>query len=836
MPIQVWVGEWDDLDFIQGRRPRNLRELLERGDPWTTLFQRWGDAHLTAEGDGSLMASDGPWPRLLSAYRMTGSMRRTLGTARVREGEVKLLNVLVAQKFFNACGELRGWLEHEKEQARLHIEAELGSVPWYRSGERAKLVKQKQLARVNKAVSTANGKEQLDGKDLAYVEGVLAGFTRSVKPRLAELYGHYAPPSAGTGPSAAPAGPRPSADLDGARQALAEAHSLLLSAEAKLRDACQYKRNPSDGILIVPPRKVFDVKGFDRAPEYAKGKSRNADAALISAWVEYTEACAALARAVHDACADFVSWAAADTSAKVQENFATVNPKVAAAQLVIRFSVFVLAATIDCLAVTTAPVTPQVAAAVMAGTTICQTLLDALQKLATSGISRAVGSDPDVMREHVGRVYHPAPNGLAGAAGEASWSINTFYQPIAPALKWAAETGASSSGLVAATPVVGHLWRLGGMTVQLEQLLNARVLEDAGHRDALLRTLEAALGGLSETSSVVEVTVHAFDPDGATADVTVNGERGTLWQGRFQPEDRSGIYEESLDRWAMPANQGMSEDDIEARRMQKCDRGGIDGHMSLRAGDHQGYFREREDARFTLLNEDEPATPQTVAQAIKTHAEDDSAGGFVCTASASLLGLPPGVGADRWDLEFVLGYDGGAYVTKATFRCLTLNAEDDPNISAAAADQAAAWTLYCSWAEVRRLLPLVPWLLDAVTESFGFTGEGLVADGGHVVSLDDIFVLAQYLDEVKALRADLESEPPSGTRHFEGVPDLLSQYALGGWQVPLWGYAKVRSDVEGRRENLQEVLQYVGDGRGRERFEALLRADQDLAPLLESAR
>ncbi|MFE3760603.1 hypothetical protein ACFXPI_02395 [Streptomyces sp. NPDC059104] len=713
MPAPAWIPPGVDLDFVMTKRPRDVRDLLKHGKPWTDLFNRWY-AHAYP---GMKQADLTLWLRLDRGYARTGSLHKTLADLPAARTRLEAWNLLIGLSFFEECGKVRAWLEEEKRRAREELEAERGPGSWLRAGVPESKVRARQRHNAALAIAGAQSREWEEAaaadpgmteKTLCQMEAVLTAYTRVVKPRFIELYEMHAG-GAANGPASAMA-------------VLADAYTGLGSAEARLRAACT---------------------GLRRRPGPA---GRTAQDELLAAWVEYTRAGTALGTALVDFSRETVRWAAADTSAKIRGNFASVHPRVAGAQLTVSLAVTVLSALIQSFGLMAVAVSPVITAAAVSAASLLTVALNVIERLTVAKIAEADARHRDVVTEHVGREYRVPPSGEKArrVATEAGYAATTAGPAVVPALQWANVSGGTSLGGASAfIPFAGPVLRLGTLAVTFDELANPRVLTDTRHREALLKLLERAYSELAATAPSVEVKVLHVDPADGAAQVMVNGSRGVLKEGRFHPDDRTGALRGVLRNWSRAT-------------------GDVNPGLPVPAGEYPGV------RRFTLLSGGAPATPSNVLDGILSHREEPGSG-FRCTATAS--GFGPGSGADSWLVSFFLTYEGEARIHEAEFQWLTLHAQDREKLSVTACGMRDALSLL----ELKRDDPRLENLL-AVQEALALPAGPLTVEGGMLLDSSGRQITA--LEELGRLCHDVHVFNETTRQLEDGTPVVLGDLGL----------------------------------------------------------
>ncbi|MET8753246.1 hypothetical protein ABZW32_24595 [Streptomyces sp. NPDC004667] len=734
------------------KRPRDVRDLLRHGKPWTDLFNRWYAHAHPAKSRADLAL----WLQLGQGYARTGSLRKTLTALPAAGKRLESWNLLIGLSFFEECGKVRAWLEEEKRRARAELEAERGSGSWFRGGVPEEKVRARQRSNAALAISKAQTREWeaaaaadpgMTEKTLCQMEAVLTAHTRVVKPKFIELYEIHAK-GAGSGPTAGMA-------------VLSEAYTRLGGAEARLRAACT---------------------GLRGRPGPA-GRTAAQDE-LLAAWVQYTRAGTALGAALTDFSREAVRWAAEDTSAKIRANFASVHPRVAGAQLAIGLAVTVLSALIQSFGLLAVAVSPAITAAAVSAASTLTVALNLIERLTIAKIADADAAHREVVTEHIGREYRVPPSGESAGkvAAEASYTATTAGPAVAPALQWAnTSSGTSLEGAAPFIPFAGPVLRLGSLAVKFDELANPRVLTDTRDREALLRLLERARSELGATAESVEVRVLHVNPADGEAQVVVNGRRGTLKDGRFHPDDRRDALRGVLRNWSRATRD-------------------VNPGLPAPAGDYPGV------RRFTLLSGGAPATPSNVLDGIHSYREERGRG-FTCSAAAS--GFGPGSGADRWDVTFFLSYEGEAELRDAGFQTLTLYAQDRQRLSVTSYGMEDARRLL----ELKRDDPGLEQLL-AVQETLGvpagaFTVEdGILLDpsGRQLTPMDELGRLYGHVRVLDEATRELENGIPVGLDHL-GLPQELMD-SLADWVEPLMRFdevSRIADDLE-RFETIQRAL------------------------------
>ncbi|MFF0219082.1 hypothetical protein [Streptomyces vinaceus] len=820
MPVQPWVPDGTDLAFVSDRRPRDARDLLKKGRPWTDLFVAWYRyTDQTGWADAAL------WTKLVKSHAQTGSLQKSLRVVKDAAPRMNAWNGLVGRGFFNACGDLRLWLEAEHERARRDLEKEEGPVSWWHSGAREKAVRQrmrtnmagavaeKRLEQLKKKVR-ADSAEQKLALRLVEMEKVMVGCTRTLKPRFAELCRHFAQVVKTQEPQVPD-------ELVRLRQRLGEAHGQLVSAEAYLRDICRYLREDLRGqvqpdVAGQPKAAAGEVRAVTWRPEKPEEE-------LLKAWEQYTRAYAELPVAMRANCEGIVRWAAADTAKKIKENFGTVHPHVEAAQLFIHFSVVVLGTALDVLALAAVAVGPQATAAIATARYALQAGLEGIEALTVDRIAAADARDRDVVLEHAARTY--VETETAEVAERFAAVVNAVHQPIAPALEWMAEADAANGqGLVKGVPVVGQLWRLGGLLVRLEKVANPRQLKDdidADERKALLEALQHAFADRIASQEPVEVEVLKVT-DAGEAELKVNGTPGVLANGRFHAADRAAAFEETLRQW--PRRGRARDNDFDPDNISVLGGFVVDG-------------RDFERVRFVLQVDGGPVTSKNLASAVRSEGEGGL--GFLCRGYASsTLGMGPEVVTSRWHIAFRLGYEGEVVSLDPA------STELDWLLLRAPGDTASAIAVYTK-ADVAKLLgsfnrtltpseffPLLPWVLGVPPQHF-VLHEGVLLDGGGnvLMSADDLTFLVAQLPAVEELRDRLDSGRLDDIQSVNVTASFFG-CSFGGWKAPLDHHRALLAEPDPAER--RRMLDGITDEQGAAsevvtKLKTLLEADRELS-------
>ncbi|MEU9128684.1 hypothetical protein AB0D08_11320 [Kitasatospora sp. NPDC048540] len=669
MPAPTWVTPGTDLDFVRDKRPRDLRDLLKKGKPWTTLFVTWYASYV--QGDRTALQR---WADVVKAHQAGGG--RTGGIPSQLRTDFDLL---ISLQFFGACADVRAWLEEQRDVAR-------------RTAPRGASSKQiREIRKANEARSIAEAKSAdwegdasgaVSEATLAALESLIAANTRAVTPKVAALLESYE-----------------KGYWEGREELLSRlkaAYTPTMSAQSRLRDACFEMRR-----ALSPAGRVPDEKKSERRQE------------VLAQWTAYTEAYERFGEQLLASNKALVRWAVKDTAEKIEKNFAARHPGVAAAQFSINLTVTALSAVIQNLGLVAGAATlnPVVAASATALATGLTAVHDGVQRLTTSKIARADAENLDTVLEHVGMEYrHPAGGEVrAKVAEEADYLSNVVGQTIAPALEWAAANANSPAGTAAQlVPVAGLLWRVGGLAVMLDGLVNPKVLAKTRDREALHKLVTDAISNLKGPTLPTEMRVLRVDPASGVADVVVDGTPGILKNGRFHPESRLEALAEAVRSW------------------RKARRGDV--FVSFSATD--GTITDLR--RLTLLVGHDLATFETVQDGLTIMSEDDHA--FWCSARASGLGLSRSVGRDLWNVEFKLSHEGRASSknVRKTFSRLLLYSRDSSKAEIYTEHKESAGILL----DIMKRDPGFDCLL-AYQEIFELPDGRFTVDSGGVVSAPD---------------------------------------------------------------------------------------------------
>ncbi|MFK0238378.1 hypothetical protein [Streptomyces vinaceus] len=353
------------------------------------------------------------------------------------------------------------------------------------------------------------------GAHLNQIEAWLTAHTQKMKPQFAKLYQALGDVTT-QGEKVDVAAEWD--EVKRIRQELEAAYGQVLTAEGTLRMLVR----PADG----------------RAPHVQQAQE---------AWAALVDSYAALADAVVRAARHCHAWASSHARNEMQKNFATAFPVInglllAMEGLVVGMRICLAAiGTTGALMAVTAPVSAALAVA-----------SETVQELARRAVASEAAKDPRRMREHVGRFYDQDPaKRLLGKDPEES---------VATAARYVARTGRVAAEIVrsnvkAATaakvlPYVGEAAAIGAFSVHLAEQFNRKILVDDVNREHFLAMFdEASLHVRQAQLGQCSVTVHSFVPSDRTADVTLNGVRGTLQHGRFTPQDRTGVFRLVAQRW-----------------------------------------------------------------------------------------------------------------------------------------------------------------------------------------------------------------------------------------------------------------------------------------------
>lgn len=742
MPTPTWLLEGTDLEFVLEKRPRGVRDLLKKGKAWTDLFWRWYKHQCPTQSDDLQL-----WFTLVRRHEQTGSLQKALSLVPDAQARMKTWRHLILGDFFDVCQLLRNWLESERRKARKELEAERGAVAWYRWGVSDSKVKERLDRNMGKAIAkarstqwetAAGGPPTMTGRTLAHMEAVLTSYTRTVKPRFMELYGHYGK-QVGSGPSDA------CACLEGA-------HATLVSAEAWLREACHAMRRRD----FLP--------------------TADAEKEVLAAWVEYVQACDAMGTALLEATRAVVRWAAEDTSKKIQSNMTTVHPGTVCAMVGIKLTVSVVSALLQCVSIATgAAVLVPIIATATAGLTV---VLDYVEKYGSRYVADVSAKDPEVVRLHLGADYRQSSSGKTEvAAAETFKDLAGKTGAIAvPGMKWAAQAvDASGGALTQAVPFVGLLPQIGKIGEQVVNLANPQELTNTYDRRILLAMLDRAQADLIDTNfHEIQVIVHQFFPGSGRARVTVNGVLGTLRAGRFHPDDRRGALDAALRDWTRVTRD-------------------INPAFGAAVSDFAGFGPVRS---FVIQHDGTHATRENVTSAVSRHTEEVGRG-FEC--AAYVAGAPHLASVAKlaiWEARFFVSYEGEAELLgQPAFQWLVLRAKDDPDTSVYAYTEEAARALNRLSQDDPALdcLLVLQLALRLSERTFVFDGERLCdAQGAPVVDLSLLSQLCKNVDEALRLTKELEFGQPFDINNVD-LPDEVKTLLLGDWGEPLDCFRRVQA-------------------------------------------
>lgn len=298
MSAPTWVTEGTDLEFVKrGACPGSVSSLLDAGEAWINLFGNWYEREQKASPDE--MAT---WSKIVGTHSGTTDLDGAQREMNLTAEDMRRWDLLIGIEFDGACGMLREWLtdhdgtrrdEPEGDPQTVRDPGETGAVEGQGQGlgqsqglglalgTRRPRANRRRLAtaedpsnRGERVVVVAPGfRSDLSEPTPARMEAITTAFAHEVDPLLKELYERHQT--------------RRVVDLPGVRR-LEEAHSLLLTLEAELREACHRLMQP------LPQRR----------------QRRDAQQQVLASWVSYTQACTRLAAAMVEAAEALVALAA----------------------------------------------------------------------------------------------------------------------------------------------------------------------------------------------------------------------------------------------------------------------------------------------------------------------------------------------------------------------------------------------------------------------------------------------------------------------------------------------------------------------------------------------
>ncbi|MFE5540350.1 hypothetical protein ACFQ78_32010 [Streptomyces sp. NPDC056519] len=746
MPDLTWIAEGTDLGFVREQRPESVAELLARGEAWAELFSRWYAREKKANPDDVRQ-----WLGLVKSVIRDGKpLDEAAEALGITADRLAGWNLQISLDFSADCGEIRTFLEEQEAAVRKALADELQQAVNQGTSTRTSVtedeVAERLLRKAGAAIAKSRSRkwEAEAGEDASQemsrvtpvrMEAVLQAYTRTVKPKFMELYQTYRMPA--------------TKDLPDIQQ-LEAAHSQLLSAEAFLREACHNARTLLTG-----------GKGRERARPSIDAKDlASVEELLFSAWVEYTQACTDLAKAIYQASEGLIKWAIAEAEKKIQTNFSSVHPEVAKVLTGTRIAVTVLSAVLQCMSIGTGPVGLAAAASV----TAC---VDGLELLIVRAVSYTDARKSGKAAELAGMDFKSTSEANETTKGfdKANDVLTAGGGLPAPLLK----AVASGTGSVAATelaPPAAQIARMGKLAKDAYKAFNPAERKEAPERDAYVAALKKAEATLGASISEADVDTFRFERRTGIATVTIDGVRGTLQNGRFSPEEVDAGFADALQRWAKRT--GTSEGLLELAFNSFDFFGSPIGTFLLRGSDGQPVnWSDAASAIFSYIEE-----PLKIDGAAHK--------GYQCSAYASGLGLSKDWG-DCWTLRFFLSHDGHVKYLGSQFDWMRVGAADD-TVSITATDGEHVEFLK-ALIPVRAHIGLLPRVMRSSETEYSLEGGCLVGEDGLLLTEDEAVGLLDSLPLVLDIRETVESgsyvEVP-----WDDLPPGAAD-VIGDWREPL---------------------------------------------------
>ncbi|MFF0219085.1 hypothetical protein [Streptomyces vinaceus] len=757
MPDLTWIAEGTDLGFVRERRPESVVELLARSEAWAELFSRWYAREKKANPDDVRQ-----WLSLVKSVIRDGKgVQEAADALDITEDRLSGWSLQITMPFSEACGEIRTLLEEQEAAVRKALAVELEKARIQGTSTQTVVTEDEVAERLSRNVGVAIAKSrsrkweaeawQDESQEMSRVtptrmEAVLQAYTRTVKPKFMELYQTYRMPA--------------TKDLPDIQQ-LEAAHSQLLSAEASLREACHNMRT-----LLTARR------GREQARRAAEPKGlASAEELLLTAWVEYTQACTDLAKAIYQASEGLIKWAIEEAEKKIQANFSTVHADLAKVLTGARIAVTVLSSVLQCMSIGTGPVGLAAAASV----TAC---VDGLELLIVRAVSYSDARRSDKAMELAGTVFKASSSDqeTLSALDKANELLAAGGGVPAPLLKAeAAETGSVAVG--EAVPFATQITRMGKLAKDAYKAFNPAERTDTPERAAYVAALKKAQATLDASTDEATVDAFRFDRTTGTATVTIDGVRGTLQNGRFSPEGVDAGFADALQRLANRTGGREALLELAFKSFTFC--GSRISTFLLRG--HDGRQVAWSDAASAVISH--------IEKPLKISGEDRK--GFQCSAYASGLGLAKDK-EDCWKVDFFLSHDGHLKYIRSEFQWMRVG---DPNtaVGITATDEE----------HVKHLQAIIPHRANMghLPKVMGSGETEYRLEDGWLVGEDDLSIPADKVVETLGhlpLVLDLRENLERGT-YVEVLWDLLPQTVAGfiaDWREPLRQFLAVCGSPE----------------------------------------
>ncbi|MEV6683442.1 hypothetical protein AB0N09_42335 [Streptomyces erythrochromogenes] len=809
MPL-TWIVEGTDLSFVDQKRPDKLEKLLRttrKNNDWTGLFARW---HASVNDPGPDEMAH--WKNLVDCYeaserfRWSSIFNEAQEKAKVHADLIAKWDGLIRTQFQEACDEICKLLEKAKiasqETAKKAREGSPGRhTPVKPTQEMINHQADMDIARLRSTEweRAGNGPatQEMTLRSPARMEAALIAFNRMVKPKFADLYTHYC---------------RDELKGSGAVERLDSAHEELCGAETLLHDACLKLRN-----LLTDP-KTKSVLPHDQVNQVSLKK---ADEEALAAWVEYSKACTDLGKSMFEANADFVVWASQDTEQKLRENYGTAHPKTKIVLDGLGLSVTVLTAMAQCLGLASGP-------AVLTVTAALRLMVKQTKELAINSYAHNQSLDMKVILEHLGRKYPEDPtHEKATAVAERISSVTAQVAEITtPAMYLVGDPAGvnvpAGNVLAGASEQLAHFGEhVGEIAVDLQQLLHPDLLTDTADREELLAALKLAGKNLASATPTGTVDVLDFDSRTGIARVAVNGEEGTLRDGRFVPDNRRGTMEECMRNWARSFR-------------------GVTPGLRTRSG---FTFAGKPLKTLVLQKPDGTAAHDSsdIHSTVHTFKELDHER-FHCWANAS-SGMSTKKGKDFWEVEFTVNPEGEVEFVSANFQWYLRYEEQAPHIGIFAYTEKDVATLRDVCGEAMVVFDDDGNAKDGALSFLPSLQSLMKFPDGHLTldrdwlwdSNNQKIIPANFLPQLGSdvilnlieARDDLES----GVYALICWNEPVAEYFLGHWQVAHTAYTEIQDDATSEEKKwaiYHKMSTYSSPG-DLELFNHLLMGNMDLA-------
>lgn len=702
MPNLSWVHEDTDLDFLRtDEYPATLSHLIRKdGTKWVELFTQWYQYNLPGQVENLER-----WRTFAAKFKSTGKRQQSEVEAGIQPELTALWADLFKNLFTPDCREIREWLEeiHTAEGAQT-------DKGWFRSKAKTAEAAAARREKVRKAILKSHSEEQemrhgtsvrsLDAT-VTRLQGLLTAVTAELVPQLNEIQATFGAVAQSS---------------EFSTQRLTIAHEGFQSSSAQLRDVCL---------------QTMSQEEQDRSSE-----------AVIAAWSDYTTQYQKVVNEAATVAVRFLKWAKKDTADKIQENFESAHPEVAAAQVAVRGLVTAIGVTAGIIGTATGVGLPVATTA----TSVAQKLLSAIEKLTRGAVAKAEAEDPNVLREHVGRNY----DGSSVLDDEVLDQVEDGFD----------------TALETAGAFIEEIPGVGPVIISVMKLADRKILKDTNKRSVLLKALESALEGTAPTTDRIRVSIVSIDSASDTIQIEINGRSGTMIDGRFSPDDRSGSFKIAVDSW---------------RRSTRNVWPSFPNKQGL-------MFAGQMVPSFGITNDGMLTSWESVADAV-SFSEGD--GGFRCSAHAHGFGLNSELRIhDDWLIFFTLSHEGEVKLEHAECQTASFEVDGDPVLAITAYDPDDIEMLFKLKEEDSHLENI---RLTQVSYRPDFPGGQFTVDRGTLVD-DDNTVVTTLTDMAALTHGILEDVKTSLQNLQDGHAEIVDwehpyvRQMLGEFEAPLKAY------------------------------------------------